>query len=397
MKTACSMCNLSLAGLGAPLHTIEVPTQEPRSEQTLLEDCRYIGSYDWSPDAKKGNPVIVVPGSPNVWVDPILPLQVLPDKGTHIRDNNNHILTGQPLLPLLAAVDQQQIFARKLWKTVDFVTDRNGLRKLLRWVMKESGRDFRIDTQLVGNKTIVLNRREISTTERMNGDSFGFNFEKAATVPMPPATNRSAWHHRIITYMFGRFRMVVQFEVDGCLLPQDWLHDVITEEDSLADAMENLGISASSATSTNQGAAQETSRAFGLTVHHRGRADIPHSSIVEMTTRSSRSSGRFPWNNRYPQLHFSQTGNHHTAMHQNGEFCQINKLTLSSPELQKVHQRLQPAMEKLEAALGQIQSIVKEHGDQERLSLVYQQRTLTVHKNLSNFSCFPQEALRLFD
>ena len=190
--------------------------------------------------------------------------------------------------------------------------------------------------------------------------------------------------------------MVVQFEVDGCL--QDGLHNVIqTEEDSLADAMENLGISASSATSTNQGATQETSRAFGLTVHHRGRSDIPHSSIVEMTTRTTRSTGRIPWNNQYPQLYFSQTGNHHTAMHQDGQVSQINKLTLSSPELQKVHERLRPALEKLEAALGQIQSIVKEHGDQERLSLVYEQRTLTVRKNPSNLSCFPQEALRLFD
>jgi hypothetical protein len=145
--------------------------------------------------------LILVLGSPNVWVDPTLPLQVSPDKAIHIRDNNNHILTGQPLLPLLAAVDQQQIFSSEDWKTVDFVTDRNGLRKLLRWVMKASGRDFRINTQLVGSKTVVLNRWETSTTERMRGNSFGFNFEKATTRPMPPATDRSAWHHRVVTYV----------------------------------------------------------------------------------------------------------------------------------------------------------------------------------------------------
>jgi hypothetical protein len=52
-------------GLGAPLHTIEVPEPHPEiAKRTidLLEDCRYIGSDDWFPDAKKGNPAIVVPG-----------------------------------------------------------------------------------------------------------------------------------------------------------------------------------------------------------------------------------------------------------------------------------------------------------------------------------------------
>lgn len=101
----------------------------------------------------------------------------------------------------MAAVDVQQIFPREDWKTVDFLTDRNGLRKLLRWVTQASGKDFRIDTQLVGDKTIILNRWEPKTTEFMHGDTYGFNFEKATTKPMPPATQRSMYHHRIVTYV----------------------------------------------------------------------------------------------------------------------------------------------------------------------------------------------------
>lgn len=111
------------------------------------------------------------------------------------------MLPGRPLLPLVAAVNEQQIFSPEDWKTVDFVTDRNGLRKLLRWINTASGRDFRIDTQLVGEKTVVLNRWEPNTTAYMNGSSYGFNFEKAATIPMPPATRRSDGHHRIVTYV----------------------------------------------------------------------------------------------------------------------------------------------------------------------------------------------------
>ncbi len=107
----------------------------------------------------------------------MVPFNVTPDRGKQFRDRNGHMLPGQPLLPLVAAVYEQQVFPLEDWKTVDFLTDRNGLRKLLRWINAASGRDFRIDTQLVGEKTIILNRWEPSTTEHMRGNSYGFNFE----------------------------------------------------------------------------------------------------------------------------------------------------------------------------------------------------------------------------
>jgi hypothetical protein len=143
----------------------------------------------------------VLAGSPNVWVDPILPLEIPPDEGYLIRDNNSYILKDQSFVPLFAAVNEQKIFASKDWKTVDVITDRNNLRKLLRWIGRSSGRGFRIDTQLVGEKTIVLNRWEPVETELMHGDMFGVNFQKAVTKPMTPAAQSSAWHHRIVTYV----------------------------------------------------------------------------------------------------------------------------------------------------------------------------------------------------
>jgi hypothetical protein len=53
------------SGLDAPLFTLEVPSPNPEIAERktdLLEDCRYLGSYDWGPKAKRGRPVIVVPG-----------------------------------------------------------------------------------------------------------------------------------------------------------------------------------------------------------------------------------------------------------------------------------------------------------------------------------------------
>lgn len=48
-----------------PLCTVEVPNLGPETTAEfpfLLEDCRYIGSYDWSPDATRATPAIIVPG-----------------------------------------------------------------------------------------------------------------------------------------------------------------------------------------------------------------------------------------------------------------------------------------------------------------------------------------------
>ncbi|KAF9452952.1 hypothetical protein P691DRAFT_771879 [Macrolepiota fuliginosa MF-IS2] len=392
-----------LVGLSKPLFTIGVPRPNPEmAERTtdLLENCQYIGSYDWLPsESSKNNLTIVVPGSPNVWVDPALPLRVNPDKGKHFRDYSGHVSPGRPLAPVIAAVHEQQIFPQEDWKKVDFFTDRNGLRKLLRWVTQVK-RDFRIDTQLVGEKTVVLNRWESGTTEFMRGNTYGFNFEKATTRAMPPAEERSAWHHRVVTYTFGRLRLVVSFEVDGCLSPDepDPSASQGDEVEALVNAMANMGHSsqgpsASAASNSSANTIQgRRSQVFGLNILHRGNGNIPNSSILEMTTASS-----LRWSERYPQLYFSQTGNHFTGHRTNGTFHSVSKRSLLSPELQSVQARMQPAFKKLEEALNQIQSIVIEHGKQEHLTLIYEKPSLTVHRRLKRRDCLPREALALFE
>lgn len=337
-----------------------------------------------------------------MWSEPTLPCQIPPDEGRQIKDNNIYILRDQPLLPLLAAVDEQQIFPREDWKTIDFITDRNGLRKLLRWIGGAGGKGFRLDTQLVGEKTVVFNRWEVVETELMRGNMYTLNFEKAVTKPMSPSIERSAWHHRIVTYKFGQFRLMVQFEVDACLPEEQWQPAASSSEHELINAMASVGLSSqnqsssTSATSVSSptGTTQGRSEAFGIKIKQQGRADIPHSAIIELATKSSAGIG---WTDRYPQLYFSQTGNHHMGNRRAGNFIRIDKFTRSSPELLAVHQRLQPTFKKLEEALRRLQSIAIEHGKDERLSLVYDKPNLTVHRNLTSQSCFPAEALALFN
>jgi hypothetical protein len=107
-----------------------------------------------------------------------------------------------PLLPLITAVNKRAEGKKDKfdWASVDFVTDRNGLRKLLRWIGGSDIRDFRIDLQLAGEKTVLCNRWEKRTRERFTGRTFGFSFEKASTQAAPGCRD-SAGHHRIITYV----------------------------------------------------------------------------------------------------------------------------------------------------------------------------------------------------
>jgi hypothetical protein len=107
------------------------------------------------------------------------------------------------MLPLFTAADAIHGKGAPVdWPNVDMITDRNGLRKLLRWLNPSPGkevRDFRIDVDLVGTKTVILSRWESRTREPFNGRSFGIGFEEAMTRPAPGCPRSG--HHRAITYV----------------------------------------------------------------------------------------------------------------------------------------------------------------------------------------------------
>ena len=110
------------------------------------------------------------------------------------------------MLPLFAAADEIHGLkaAPVYWPKVDVITDRNGLRKLLRFL--SPGKwvpDFRIDVQLVGTKTLVLNRWESRADDPVDGRSHGFRFEEAMTRAAPGCP--SSGHHRAITYVRDSF------------------------------------------------------------------------------------------------------------------------------------------------------------------------------------------------
>jgi hypothetical protein len=121
-------------------------------------------------------------------------------------DQNGARMPTAPLVPLFKAVDYMStIDANHVpvdWPSVDLVTDRNGLRKLLRWVVSNGRRtkDWRIDVQLAGTKTMIFSRRETSAKRVADGSSYGKSFEKMFSTPAP-GCEKSSGHHRIISFV----------------------------------------------------------------------------------------------------------------------------------------------------------------------------------------------------
>ena len=186
-----------------PLKTIPIPP--PIAEQVSIKDLQFLGSYNWIAD--ETIPTIIVPGSPAEWQNKPTPYQVPADRGNRFTDQNGYRMPKAVLQPLITAVDIIQADDGQTfdWSSVDIITDRNGLRKLLRWIAKssdrfEEARPFRIDLQLAGKKTVLFNRWEKRYREAMPGYTFGFNFEKASTLPGVDCDDATA-HHRIICYV----------------------------------------------------------------------------------------------------------------------------------------------------------------------------------------------------
>ena len=131
--------------------------------------------------------------------------------GRSFIDQNGYRLPHHPLLPIFKARDTLEVEsggAAFEWNTVDIVTDRNNLLKLLEWAdpkgcnrPAKSKNGFRIDVQLVGSKTILFQRWEERRSVWANG-GFGDPFEKASSRPAAGCEKATlAGHMRIVTYV----------------------------------------------------------------------------------------------------------------------------------------------------------------------------------------------------
>lgn len=195
--------------------------------------------------------------------------------------------------------------------------------------------------------------------------------------------------------------MVVRFEVDGCL-PSDQPGPEATPESRVADDDDPdealvgalSGLSIESKTPTVSSLSPLTSTDLKIS---RAGAQVPQSSLLEMTTRSEISAANFDWGDAYPQLYFSQTPHHYLAIHRSGTFFSIAKRTVGKKDLVAIESRQQPGFRRLRKLLGEIQTMVKKGGANGRKSLVCNNGILKVHERNSEESCLPEDSLALFN
>lgn len=230
------------SNLPVKCHKFILPTDvASRGFNADITNCEYIGSYNWV--SNHDDQSIIVPGSPREWQERPLPHYLRLDREGHYRDQYDPRMRSINLLPLLLSVnhwqERTQPSEKYPWYDVDFITNRNSIRHLLRILRNQSSGSYdsrgitkdysrgnfnnpsysnpvRIDVELAGNKTILLNRWDSTTFEPITRNSCGFNFENAftreadAVSALDPVSKDSGRHLRIVSYVCIPFTHFLQ-------------------------------------------------------------------------------------------------------------------------------------------------------------------------------------------
>jgi hypothetical protein len=196
-------------------------------------------------------------------------------------------------------------------RKIDLVTDRNNIRKLLRFINETSEDSFQIQVEIMNGKTAMFTRMEGETTEVIKGfRGYGHNFEKAYTTSATGSTG----HHRIVSYDFGGLKCVVRHETDGYIGRKVALATVkkpAETTDSLSNLLEILQLSES---------IDDPKLTSHLTVQSEGE-EVDFSSILEIKTRAARKT--LDMTEVTPQLWISQTPHQVVGYHQRGAFRDV--------------------------------------------------------------------------
>ncbi|KAG2109056.1 uncharacterized protein F5147DRAFT_693865 [Suillus discolor] len=346
-----------------------------RSTATLspveITNVKPIASYSW---IEAATPTIAVPGSPRVWFTG--PQRVPADSGTRFVDQNAFYMRKMsPLIPLFAAIDDMNPSFN--FKQFDFITDRNNLRKLLRWASgSPDEKDFRIDIDVAGT-TCLFTRLEAQNTDTVQGFmGYAHEYEKAAT-RVTRGCERATGHHRMISIDIGELKVLLRFTIEACTSSTNDTND----EDDLLAAFSGLGIGGASVSSSRDTKKPQATvpTVRGVTIRQTTpRKVVPQSSLIELKTRAARRE--IDWAEVYPQLYLSQTAFLYIAKHERGSFNTLEKVELGSESMQTHARRTQQGVAKLKLVLQDILDAVKKEDVGVGLSLVAKDGKLALYK-----------------
>ena len=277
-----------------------------------ITDVKNLSSYNW---IEAPTPTIAVPGSPPLWSVPSAPRQLKKDSGLVYIAQNAARHPESPLEPLFRAL----YIANPSFdiRSVDVVTDRNNIRKLLAFIDPGSTRNkletFTIHIEVTKN-TAILCRQETLTHDFIGQHDFrgfGHEFEKAYTTCQ---INGSTGHHRIISYRFSELNFIIRHETDGYVETGTIVsssNNKQLEDDSLSSLLGSLSLS------SNKTSFISTPAGSKLIIRDEGQA-VSIESILEIKTRVMHKPLEIQ--EVAPQLWISQTLKLVRAFHQRGIF-----------------------------------------------------------------------------
>ncbi|KAI0314214.1 hypothetical protein OF83DRAFT_464548, partial [Amylostereum chailletii] len=400
---------IMMAGLSPLIQTLDVPkSPHPELSAARIGAVEYLGSYNWL-DRPNANPTIVVPGSPPVWKAGLLvPFTLAPDARPHYVDQNAHRMPAAPLAPLFAAVDA--LATPVDWPAVDFVLDLGCLRRLMGWLDAAADApakddEFRVDLELVGAETVVMQRWEAATTAAPRRGSYGHSFEEKTTCD-GKGCRGSTGHYRIVRYDFFGFSMVVRFQVDACIPKVGVVepHQPASRRGStpfdLDELLAELNLDpppsppASPSPSPSESPPASSSPPSGplppspaastpaLQVVRAGKP-IPHRALLALTTRTRARAHTLDWADVLPPLYLSAVPMLYVGVHdpRSGTFTAVHDRPVE-PERRRLGAALEARLERLGRALEGVQEVVRKRGKEGGLSLVWRRGVMGVYRRV---------------
>ena len=221
-------------------------------------------------------------------------MKIEPDSGFRFVDQNNYFSPKAPLLPVLRAVDAHS--PEFDFKSVDFITDRNNLIKLFKFVsgylcnvpsqarweavnpdIMQKDKNLRIDIDILGNdgggagSSMLMSRWEPTSSdfvgeEEFQGFSFNFLNEYTRYLPNTPELGpdaKSQGHHRVVSYVLGGCKFLVRYQGDGCIespeeLARMWGTTTTTTSPSIGQAGKGKAGKESLLNTTGEGTKENT-------------------------------------------------------------------------------------------------------------------------------------------
>ncbi|KAI0192978.1 hypothetical protein EV127DRAFT_452443 [Xylaria flabelliformis] len=328
-----------------------------------ITDFKHLSSYNWIDAA---SPTIVVPGSPALWAPPCRHTRLRPAPGRMFINQNAARWPDSPLEPLfLALYAEQPSFDIR---SIDVVTDRNNLRKLLSFVkssrLGDDLKPFNIEIEVHKNTALFCRVEECNEKRIQPGEFVGTShglqlWRMFPTKQIDGSNGYELWkaytrnqiegstgHHRIVSYNFGGMSFIVRHEADGCSF------DI---EANQAD--EHPGTLASNSASTDL-----YSTSSRLTIRREGRT-VPVDRTLAIKTRAL--CEEFSSDDAIPQLWISQTPNLVRA-----HLLRQPDIKNMTKEIQTWQKKNRGDLKRLAALIRKIISVAKSCGNRAKVRYV---------------------------